>query len=116
MDTQTNQAIVERRTREEILQIVAEYASSDMPPSEFCRTRGISRSTLDRHLRRQRGQNRATGTSMQWLPVKLKTSHESLPACSGGLIVALKSGHKIEVQRGFDVATLERLLNILEGV
>jgi hypothetical protein len=29
-------------------------------------------------------------------------------------MVALKSGRKIEVYRGFDPATLERLLSILE--
>jgi len=50
MDHQTNIATAKRRTREEIRQIVAEFATSGMPQSEFCDSRGISRSTLDRHL------------------------------------------------------------------
>jgi hypothetical protein len=48
------------------------------------------------------------------LAVELKTTHGRLPATNGGLVVALKSGRKIEVHRGFDLATLERLVNILE--
>ena len=114
MDAQTNQTIVERRTREEIRQIVAEFATSGMQQIEFCRSRGISRSTLDRHLRKQRLQDQANGRRARLLRVELRTAHASLPASPGGLMVALKSGRKIEVYRGFDPATLERLLSILE--
>ena len=117
MDVEINQPRVHRRTREEIRQIVAEFASSGMQQSDFCRTRGISRSTLDRYLRKQRMQNPGHGTSTQLLAVELKTAHGSLAGNSGGLVVALKSGRrKIEVHRGFDVSTLERLVSILERV
>lgn len=35
---------------------------------------------------------------------------------SSGLVVALTSGRRIEVNRGFDGATLERLLAVLDKV
>jgi hypothetical protein len=114
MDAETNQPTGRRRTREEIRHMVAEFATSGMQQSEFCRTRGISRSTLDRYLRKQRMQNQGNGTSTRFVAVELKTAHGSLSGNSGGLVVALKSGRKIEVHRGFDVPTLERLVGVLE--
>ena len=114
MDPEINQTTVRRRTREESRQLVAEFATSGMQQSEFCRTRGISRSTLDRYLRKQRMQNQGNGASTQLLAVEVKTTHGSLSGNSGGLVVALKSGRKIEVHRGFDVPTLQRLVSILE--
>lgn len=113
MDPQTNVATVPRRTREEIRQIVAEFATSGMPQSEFCRSRGISRSSLDRYLRRHRGEDRGSGASHQLLAVELRAASGS-SANGVGLVVALASGRRIEVNRGFDAATLERLLMILD--
>jgi hypothetical protein len=106
MDHQTNVAPTKRRTREEIRQIVAEFATSDMPQSEFCGSRGISRSTLDRHLRKQRAQDQASRAGNRLLAVEIRTA--------SGLVVGLSSGRRIEVNRGFDAATLERLLTVLD--
>jgi DNA invertase Pin-like site-specific DNA recombinase len=47
-----------RRTRAEIQQLVAEFVSSGMRRSEFCRGRGLSFSTLDRHLKKRRGKRK----------------------------------------------------------
>ena len=116
MDHQTDVATVERRTREEIRQIVAEFATSGMQQSEFCRSRGISRSTLDRHLRKQRVQDQANGVGNRLLAVEVRAASGSSAGNSGGLVVALTSGRRIEVGRGFDAATLERLLTVLEKV
>jgi hypothetical protein len=116
MDHQTNVATVQRRTREEIRQIVAEFATSGMQQSEFCGSRGISRSTLDRHLRKQRAQDRRNGASHRFLAVEVRSGNGSWPQNSGGLVVALKSGRRIEVTQGFDAATLERLLMVLDKV
>jgi ATP-dependent helicase YprA (DUF1998 family) len=110
METETKQ----RRTREEIRQIVTEFASSGMQQIEFCRSRGISRSTLDRHLRKQRSQKQASSGGNELLAVQLTTARGNLPQNSGGLVVVLPGGHRIEVSRGFDAGTLERLLSVLE--
>jgi hypothetical protein len=114
MDHQTTVATVERRTREEIRQIVAEFATSGMQQSEFCRSRGISRSTLDRHLRKQRVQDQGSRAGNRLLAVEVRAGSGSSVGNSGGLVVALTSGHRIEVNRGFDAATLERLLMVLD--
>ena len=116
MDHQTNVATVQRRTREEIRQIVAEFATSGMQPSEFCRSRGISRSSLDRYLRRQRVQDPGSRAGNRVLAVERRTASGSSASNSSGLVVALRSGCRIEVNRGFDAATLERLLTELDKV
>ena len=115
MDHQTNVATAERRTREEIRQIVAEFATSGMQQSEFCRSRGISRSTLDRHLRKQRAQYQGSRAGNRLLAVEIRAA-SGRPASSSGLVVGLTSGRRIEVNRGFDAATLGRLLTVLDKV
>ena len=115
MDHPTNVATTERRTREEIRQIVAEFATSGMRPSVFWRSRGISRSTLDLHLRKQRAQDQGIGAGNRLLAVEVRAaSGHSAGHHGGGLVVALGNGSKIEVNRGFDAATLERLLTVLD--
>jgi len=116
MDHQANVATAERRTREEIRQIVAEFATSGMQQSEFCRSRGISRSTLDRHLRKQRTQDQGSRAGNRLLAVEVRTASASSASHSSGLVVALINGRRIEVNRGFDAATLERLLAVLDKV
>lgn len=116
MDQQTNVATAERRTRKEIRQMVAEFATSGMLRSEFCRSRGISRSTLDRHLRKERAQDQGSRAANRLLAVEIRTASGSSASNSSGLVVALTSGRRIEVNRGFDGATLERLLTVLDKV
>ncbi len=116
MDHQTNVTAVERRTREEIRQIVAEFASSGMQQIEFCRSRGISRSTLDRHLRKQRAQDGGSRAGNRLLAVEIRTASGSSASHSSGLVVALTGGRRIEVNRSFDGTTLERLLAVLDKV
>jgi hypothetical protein len=116
MDHQTNVATAKRRTREEIRQIVSEFATSGMQQSEFCGSRGISRSTLDRHLRKQRAQNQRSRAGNRLLEVEIRTATGRSASTSSGLVVGLTSGRRIEVNRGFDAATLERLLTVLDKV
>jgi hypothetical protein len=114
MEHQTNVASAKRRTREEIRQMVAEFATSGMQGSEFCRSRGISRSTLDRHLRKQRAQDRGSRAGNRLLAIEVRAGSGTSSGNSGGLVVALTSGHRIEVTRDFDAATLERVLMVLD--
>ena len=106
-----------RRTRGEVQQLVAEFLSSGMRRSEFCRSRGLSFGTLDRHLKKQRWKRKSRRASSvgRLLPVevaarKLPTQRE--PSC--GLAVVLSGGRRIEVQPDFDTNTFERLLSALE--
>lgn len=116
MDHQTNVATAKRRTREEIRQIVAEFATSGMQQSEFCSSRGISRSTLDRHLRKQRAQDQGSRAGNRFLAVEVRTATASSASHGSGVVVALTNGRRIEVNRGFDAATLRHLLTVLDKV
>ena len=89
-----------------------------MRRSEFCRSRGLSFGTLNRHLKKQRGKkrrSRAASSAGRLLPVELaarksQTQHE--PNC--GLAVVLSGGRRIEVHPDFDTNTFERLVSALE--
>lgn len=96
--------------------MIAEFVSSGMPRIEFCRSRGLSRSTLYRHLKRQAGKLNPDPLSgdTQLVRVELAGVNRSVAGNSGGLAVVLASGRKIEVARGFDAFTLEELVHVLE--
>jgi hypothetical protein len=106
-----------RRTRAEVQQLVAEFVNSGMRRSEFCRSRGLSFGTLNRHLKKQRWKrkSRAASSAGRLVPVELAakkspTHHE--PSC--GLAVVLPGGRRIEVHPEFDTNTFQRLLSALE--
>jgi hypothetical protein len=106
-----------RRTSAEVEQLVDEFVSGDMRQSEFCRSRGLSFSTLGRHLKKQRWQRKRKRDprSSALVPVELssrKVGAESELICR--LAVVLSGGRKIEVHHGFDPSTLERLISSLE--
>jgi len=54
MEKENRTTVRRRRTGAEVQQLVAEFVDSGMGRSEFCRNRGLSLSTLGRHLRKQR--------------------------------------------------------------
>src|ERR1039458_6697056 len=106
-----------RRTRAEVLKLVAEFRSSGMRRSEFCRSRGLSFSTLDRHLKKRRWKRRRRPVSSAGRLVPVELAARSSPArheSSCGLAVVLPGGRRIEVHPDFDTSTFERLVGILE--
>src|SRR5271165_4052835 len=119
MTAKTGLSAPKRRTRAEVQQLVAEFVSSGMRRGEFCRSRGLSFSTLDRHLKKRRWKRkrRSVPADGQLVPVELATRKpvvESEARC--GLAVVLSGGRRIEVQRDFDAHTFERLVSVLERV
>jgi len=108
-----------RRTRAEVQQLVAEFVSSGMRRNQFCQSRGLSFSTLDRHLKKRRWKRRRRPISSagRLMPVELtarKSPKQHEPSC--GLAVVLPGGGRIEVHPEFDTNTFERLVGILERV
>ena len=106
-----------RRTRAEVQELVAEFMSSGMRRSEFCQSRGLSLSTLDRHLRKLRWKRgrKPISSAGRLVPVELaarKSPKQHEPSC--GLAVVLPGGRRIEVHPDFDASTFERLVDILE--
>ena len=92
---------------------MAEYGASGLSQVEFCQKRVLSLATLARYRKRQAQGNQADGS--RWVEVKASTGRpvREGPA-SSGLTVALRSGRRIEVGRGFDTHTLAQLLDVLE--
>jgi hypothetical protein len=120
MDGEQPEAARRRRTRAEVRQLVAEFVNSGMRRSEFCRSRGLSYSTLDRHLKKRRWKRKTTKSAPadgKFVAVELGSKKPAAEQqTSGGLAVVLPDGRRIEVQRDFDVHTFERLMSALEGV
>jgi hypothetical protein len=119
-----------RRSRTEAEQLVEAFESSGLGRREFCLKHGVALGTLDfwRKRRRQerdkvaskrpRMRNEDVGAGVasgsKLVAVELAGLQEN--AAGGGLVVVVSRGRRIEVSRGFDAATLERLLAVLEQV
>ena len=119
MNAKTELSEPRRRTRAEVKQLVAEFVSSGMRRSEFCHSRGLSFSTLDRHLKKLHWKKRRKPISSagRLVPVELtarKSAKQQEPSC--GLAVVLSGGRRIEMHPDFDTSTFERLVSLLELV
>jgi len=94
---------------------VAAYEASGLSREEFCGKHGLSLATLARYRKRQQQAQGEAGEVSQWVAVELSGSG---PAggrgAASGLAVVLGSRRRIEIGRGFDAGTLERLLRLLE--
>ena len=102
-----------RRTPAEIQQIVSEFKSSDLTQKEFCRRQGLTLSTVGRYLSQVRAASEASNRGL--VAVELAVKKGGAEACGGcGLSVSVASGRRIVVEAGFDAATLQRLVQVLE--
>ena len=104
-----------RRSRQEVEQLIAEYESSGLSRSEFCRERGLSLSTLSRY-RKRRARQTPTGRNGLVAVEVSGRAPASIAATGSALAVVLSGGRRIEVGRGFDTSALEQLVRVLEGV
>jgi|ERR1035437_2788783 hypothetical protein len=115
MDDKSGLIMQQRRTRAEIERLVAEFTSSGMNRTEFCRHHGMSLGTLNRYLKQRREQGDSGAIDGGLVAVEL-TGAKLATDCDFecGLAVLLSRGRKIEVGAGFDGPTLQRLVNLLE--
>ena len=105
-----------RRSFAEVQALVGEFESSGLLRAAFCQQRGLAVGTLDKY--RRRVQSRPQFGAGPLLPVEVVFSPSrdagSEAGCDGVLFVELRSGRRIEVRRGFDAETLQRLLSVLD--
>ena len=96
--------------------LVAEFEASGLMRVAFCQQRGLAVGTLDKY--RRRVQSRPQPGVGPLVPVEVVSSSSqdanSTAGRDGVLVVESRSGRRIEVGRGFDAATLERLLTVLD--
>ena len=102
-----------RRGAGEIQQIVSEFKNGELTQKEFCRRQGLTLSTLGRYLRQGRTSNEVNNRGL--VAVELAVKKGGAEGCGGcGLSVSVASGRRIVVEAGFDAATLQRLVQVLE--
>ena len=97
-----------RRTGKEVQRLVEEFISSGMKRSDFCRSRGLSLGTLRRHL--EAGKQGARQTPRL---VAVELEEKAVPKVNA-IEVVLGRGRRVEVRPGFDAATLQALIAVLE--
>ena len=117
MTAKTELSAPKRRTRAEVQQLVAEFASSGMRRSEFCQSRGLSFSTLDRHLKKlHRKRMRKPISSAKSFGAggvgRQKIADAARTELWAGHGTARRASDR--VQPDFDPSTFERLVGILE--
>lgn len=94
---------------------MAEYESSGMSRAAFCQQTGLSLSTLARCQRRKKQKTSEATEAKRWLAVKVSGGDAVASGeTASGLAVSLAGGRRIEISRGFDAATLQRLLAAVE--
>ena len=102
-----------RRTPAEVQQIVSEFKSGELTQKEFCRRQGLTLSTLGRYLSQVRASSEASNRGL--VAVEFAVKKGGVEASGGcGLSVSVASGRRIVVEAGFDAATLQRLVQVLE--
>jgi hypothetical protein len=104
-----------RRSREEVRRLVDEFQASGLPRWEFCQSRGLALTTLQRHLRRRRlgTEARNCGSRLVAVSVTPRAEATSKPG-ETSLEVVLSRGRRIGVRPGFDAGTLRELIIALE--
>jgi hypothetical protein len=117
--------IQQRRSRTEVEQLVDAFESSGLRRREFCQKHDVAVGTLD-FWRKRRRQERGEVARHQLGARKVHARAEmgsdgrlvavelAGTATIGRLAVVLTRGRRVEVSEGFDGATLERLLAVLE--
>ncbi|HEY6348461.1 MAG TPA: hypothetical protein VI636_03525 [Candidatus Angelobacter sp.] len=107
-----------RRTQTEIEQLVTEFLGSGMKEVAFCRSRGLSWDTLNRHLQKQGHKREGMRLGSRLVRVKVvgKKGLDGGQRERTGLTVVVGSGRRVEIGVGFDAATLEQVVAVLEGM
>lgn len=100
----------QRRSPEEIAEILREYSRSDLTQRAFADSRGLCLSSLSLWLRkaRERGsEGDGAGESSRLVPVRLRNT------TGAGFELALSVGATLSIPADFDEDSLRRLLEVL---
>jgi hypothetical protein len=88
--------------------VAAEFAASGLTRREFCEQNRVAINTLNRYISRYSGQPAASAP--EFVQVEVAASEST----SGGVLVVLACGRRVQLDRGFDAATLRAAVNVLE--
>jgi hypothetical protein len=96
--------MAQRRSREEIQQILEEFRASGLSQLEYCRQSGVVLSSLGRYLRRNES------SEQRLVRVKVETP----VAPDTGFVLMLVNGRRIASSWGFAETELARLIRVAE--
>jgi hypothetical protein len=102
-----------RRSREEVKRLIDEFEAKGLCKAEFCRSRSLALSTLQRHLRARRLGTESRNGATRLVAVGLRPEAVSKSG-ETHLEVVLNQGRRIGVRPGFDPGTLRELMLALE--
>jgi len=98
-----NSGMAQRRTADDIQQVIDQYRASGLTQTEYCRQNGMVLSTLGRYLRR--------GASGSRTLVRVKVAAAET---QGGFVLMLSNGRRIAADWAFSDAELTRLIRVAE--
>ena len=108
-----------QRSRREVQRLAAEFRTSRLRPSEFCRIHGLTHGTLQRGVSRDRIGSGSQGGFKGLVAVEVRgdegLDRRRLQESRCGLEVILAKSRRIELSRGFDGVALRRAVELLEG-
>ena len=99
--------MAQRRSAEEIAQVLKQYRASGLTQLEFCQQTGIKLSTLGRYVRRAGKAEQ----SQQLVRVRLEAPAEP----DSGFVLMLGNGRRIASGWGFSDPALARLIRVAEN-
>jgi hypothetical protein len=96
--------------------LVDEFEASGLQRCEFCQSRDLALSTLQRHLRARQSATKASSGRSRLIAVSVSPKAETVSVREEtSLEVVLSSrGRRIGVRPGFDAGTLRQLIMVLE--
>ena len=97
--------MAQRRSADEIQQVVEQFRASGLSQMEYCRQTGMVLSTLGRYLRRMQR------PEQQLVRVKVEAPAEP----GAGFVLMLGNGRRIASGWGFGDAELVRLIRVAEN-
>jgi hypothetical protein len=104
-----------RRSREEVRRLVDEFEASGLQRWEFCQSRNLALSTLQRHLRAKQSVTEVASSRSRLVAVSVTARPEAVSKPGEtNLEVVLSGGRRIGVRPGFDAGTLRELVLALE--
>ena len=113
-ETGAVEGVRRRRSRAEAAELVREFEASGLRRQAFCARRELSVAALDKYRRQVAAATQRTAGSEGRLVAVEVMPGNSASKISPALCVELANGRRIGVGGGFDAATLERLLAVLE--
>jgi hypothetical protein len=108
MTERTSRTGVRRRyrSRAEATQLAVEFAASGLTRREFCEQHQVAINTLNRYISR----HAQSSAAPQFVRVEVAE-----PACAdAGVSVVLAGGRRLQLDKGFDAATLRAAVSVLD--